>query len=168
MVKKNQKGGVAFIDTNSSCNNLKICNLSDAKYATDYYHPADFNKLDDKPTFFALPNNILGGKKNLKKGGSNIPVQQDLYDTKNLNYNKPFSATDYNNLDDRSTNFALSASYFGGKSNTTFSKKQEKTLKYLFFKLLEKSYLNYKSSITYKGGDGNLDANAIATFNTSD
>ena len=196
MVKKNLKGGMAFIDSSSSCDKYKMCNVNDIKFATDYYHPKEFINLEDRPTNFALNKNYIGGKnkrgdskndskngskncgkngskngskkKSIKKGGYDKLNIADLYDIKNLDYKKQFQSSDLINLDDRPTNFAIKNGVYGG-SKTTYSKKKEKTLKDLFYKLLEKSYLNYKSSIIYKGGGTyNFDSNFIASINNTE
>jgi hypothetical protein len=159
MVKKKVKGGVAFIDTNAAtCNNKRMCNLNDIKFATDYYHPTEFNNIDDRPTNFALPSNMLGGKK--KKGGGDIPSRTSLYDVRNLNYTNTFKAMEYGNFDDRPTNFALSSTYFGGDN-----KKKYNVLKKEVYKLLFTSYKNYKNN---KKIGGNLGDSALKTFNTND
>lgn len=186
MVKKILKGGMAFIDSASSCDKYKMCNVNDIKFATDYYHPKEFINLEDRPTNFALNKNYIGGKnkrkitkdtkdtkdktdkskkKTIKKGGYNTSID-NLYDLKNLDYKRSYQSKELLNLDDRPTNFALSYSYGGSK--TTYSKKKEKTLKNLFFKLLEKSYLNYKSSITYKGGGDNIKSEFLANLNNTE
>jgi hypothetical protein len=142
----------------ATCNDKKMCNLNDINFATDYYHPTEFNNLDDRPTNFALPSNMLGGKK--KRGGSDMPSRTSLYDVRNLNYSDKFKSTEYGNFDDRPTNFALSSSYFGGKN-----KKNYNILKKQVYKLLLISYINYKNN---KKFGGNLDNNALLTFNTTD
>jgi hypothetical protein len=158
MVKKKVKGGVAFIDANmDTCNNRKICNLNDLKYATDYYRPTEFNNMDDRPTNFALSKQMLGGK---KKRGGDIPSRPNLYDVKNLSYTNTFKPMEFVNLDDRPTNFALSSSYFGGNN-----KKNYNILKKQVYKLLFISYKNYKNN---KKFGGNLGESALKTFNTTD
>lgn len=89
-------------------------------------------------------------KKSTFRAGSDLPSNIDLYDTKYLENTALYKPMNYNFVDDRATNFALSDSYLGG--NKQFSKKEENNLKKLFYELINKSYLNYLNHKTKRGG----------------